>query len=710
MGWEAGHGSGDGPSADLTARWTAALSAGARDHVVPMSAAEARMLLTRLARGFEKAADPGEPTDRVAELGAELARSHFVGDEVLGRSLAVLSAHFTAAGTVAAERLAQLLGAFANGYVRAFRAWLLAEQDSVRAAEIAARRAVTEQLRASDARLRAVFTQAGIGTGLSDMSGRILEVNTAFASMLGYQPEQMYELEVTDLTHPEDDPNMWDLYLALLRGEHDNVQVEKAYRHRDGSTVWTNLNVSLIRDEYGRPQYTLVLVEDISEWHALRERLHYRAHHDQLTGLPNRTKFIDALTAAFADPSATFGLCYIDLDHFKLVNDTFGHAVGDELLIQAAARLRVRARPGQLVARMGGDEFVILVPQVNTCDRTAEVAQTMLDAFADPFDIQGHHLNVSASVGVLAGRADHRSADELLQAADTTMYWAKAAGRGRYAVFDADRGRREHTRAELSAAMPAALVRDELFLDYQPIVALADQRMVAVEALVRWRHPELGVLAPAQFVDLAEDNGHIGALGAQVLERACRDSSDWHSRFREHTPIVSVNVSAAEVADPTWLDRVQRVIAETGIAPDRLQLELTERAFMHTTGRPLQALRTLAEAGIRIAIDDFGTGYSNLAYLGQLPLDVVKLAGPFIRCIRTPESPGATDLLVLESIVELTHALGYTLTAECVETRYQADRLAALGCDTAQGWLFHRPMPAHQVTDLLAATSVPAGE
>lgn len=710
MGWEAGPGSGDGPSADLTARWTAALSDGTRDHVVPMSAAEARMLLTRLARGFENAAEPDEPTDRVAELGAELARSHFVGDEVLGRSLAVLSAYFTEAGTIAAERLAQLLGAFANGYIRAFRAWLLAEQESVRTAEIAARRAVTEQLRASDARLRAVFTQAGIGTGLSDMSGRILEVNTAFANMLGYAPEQMYELAVTDLTHPEDDPDMWDLYLALVRGEHDNVQVEKAYRHRDGSTVWTNLNVSLIRDERGRPQYTLVLVEDISEWHALRERLHYRAHHDQLTGLPNRSKFIDALTAAFADPAAAFGLCYIDLDHFKLVNDTFGHAVGDELLIQAAARLRARARPGQLVARMGGDEFVILVPQANASDRTAEVAQTMLDAFAKPFDIQGHHLNVSASVGVMAGRADHRSADELLQAADTTMYWAKAAGRGRYAVFDADRGRREHTRAELSAAMPAALVRDELFLDYQPIVALADQRMVAVEALVRWRHPELGVLTPAQFVDLAEDNGHIGALGAQVLERACRDSRKWHTRFREHTPIVSVNVSAAEVADPTWLDRVQRVIAETGIAPDRLQLELTERAFMHTTGRPLQALRTLAEAGIHIAMDDFGTGYSNLAYLGQLPLDVVKLAGPFIRCIRTPESPGATDLLVLESIIELTHALGYTLTAECVETRYQADRLAALGCDTAQGWLFHRPMPAHQVTDLLAATSVPMGE
>ncbi|MEV5833541.1 EAL domain-containing protein [Nocardia sp. NPDC052112] len=579
MGWEAGPVTGDGSRGDLAGRWTAALTGGARDHVVPMSASEAHMLLTRLTREFETATQTTESADRVAELGAELARSHFVGDEALGRSIALLSAHFTAAGTVSADRLGDLLAAFANGYLRAFRAWLLAEQESVRAAEIAARRAVAEQLRASEARLR------------------------------------------------------------------------------------------------------------------------YRAHHDHLTGLPNRTKFIDALATAFADPSADFGLCYIDLDHFKLVNDTFGHAFGDQLLIQAGARLRARAQPGQLVARMGGDEFVFLVPQSR--ETVAAIAKRILEAFTRPFDIDGHHLTVTASIGVMEGRTEHTTADELLQAADTTMYRAKTAGRGRYAVFDADRGRREHTRAELSAAMPAALLRDELFLDYQPIVALADQRMIAVEALVRWRHPDLGVLAPAQFVDLAEDNGHIGALGAQVLERACRDSRDWYDRFPDHTPIVSVNVSAAEVADPTWLDRVQDVIAETGIAPDRLQLELTERAFTHTTGRPLQALRTLSEAGVRIAIDDFGTGYSNLAYLGQLPLDVVKLAGPFIRCIRTPESPGATDLLVLEAIIELTHALGFTLTAECVETRYQADRLESLGCDTAQGWLFHRPMPAEQITELL---------
>ncbi|WP_228000990.1 putative bifunctional diguanylate cyclase/phosphodiesterase [Nocardia australiensis] len=710
MGWDAGPGSGDNAlHADLTARWTAALGEGARDHVVPMSADEARLLLTELARELEVAAHTKEPTNQIVELGAELAQAHFVGDEVLGRSIAVLCAHLGDTG-IPVDRLAELLGAFTNGYIRAFRTWLLAEQESVRAADIVARHTAERQLRESEARLRAVFTQAGIGTGLLDMTGRIVEVNTAFATMLGYEPAQMYELALTDLVHPDDEAGMWDLYTALLRGEHDSIQVEKAYPHRAGHTVWTNLNFSLIRDEHDRPQYTLVLVEDISEQRALRERLQFRAHHDQLTGLPNRSRFIDALTDAFADAGSTFGLCYVDLDNFKMVNDTFGHAVGDELLIQVARRLRDCAgRPDQLVARMGGDEYVVLVPQFDGSDTAAELAQTMLDTVATPFDIDGHNLTVTASIGVLQGRCEHATADELLQAADTTMYWAKAAGRGRYAVFDADRGRQAHARSELSAAMPTALGRGELFLDYQPIVGLADERTMAVEALVRWRHPDLGVLPPSQFVELAEDNGHIGALGALVLERACADGRDWYDRFREDAPIVSVNVAATEVADPTWLDRVQEVLTETGLPPDRLQLELTERAFMHTTGRPLQALRTLAESGVNIAIDDFGTGYSNLAYLGQLPLDVVKLAGPFIRCLRTPQSPSTADLLILETIIELTHALGCVITAECVETQHQANRLRDLGCDTAQGWLFHRPMPVHQVTELLvdrSATSV----
>ncbi|MGV9680552.1 putative bifunctional diguanylate cyclase/phosphodiesterase [Nocardia sp. NPDC003482] len=402
-------------------------------------------------------------------------------------------------------------------------------------------------------------------------------------------------------------------------------------------------------------------------------------------------------------PAGRIGLCYIDLDHFKTVNDTFGHALGDELLVRAANRLRDCVRePDRLVARMGGDEFVILVPATTGTAELAALARTVLAAFAEPFEIRGHRLTVTASIGVMTEQPGYDTTDTLLQAADTTMYWAKTGGRGRFAVFDPDRRRREHTRAELTAALPAAVTRGEFFLDYQPIVSLADELPVAVEALVRWRHPELGVLTPTRFIDLAEDAGHIAALGTMVLEQACRDGRGWYDKFGDRTPVVSVNVSAAEVADPAWLGRVQTIMCDTGIAPEQLQLELTESAFMHTSGRPLQALRDLADAGVRIAIDDFGTGYSNLAYLGQLPLHVVKLAGQFIHRIRASSSADRGDLLVLETIVDLSHALGLTVTAECVETPHQADRLLGLGCDTAQGWHFHHPMAADRLTDLLA--------
>ncbi|NNH74647.1 EAL domain-containing protein [Nocardia uniformis] len=707
MAWEAG-GVPDrrGAHADLVERWLAELTRGARDHVVPMSRAETRAMLTRFAQELDTAVRDPESVRRISDLGAELARSHFVGDEVLGRSIAVLEEYFTEQDHgISASRVTLLLAAFTTGYVRAFRAWLLAEQESVRFADITARRLVEERLRESEARFRAVFAQAGIGTGLSDMTGRIIEVNSAFAEMLGYTPAEMLELSVTDLGHPSDEPGMWQLYAGVVRGDHDNVQLEKAYPHKDGRTVWTNINVSLIRDESGEPQYTLILVEDISERRALRERLHYRAHHDQLTGLANRTRFFDVLTTAFADPHTRIGLCYVDLDHFKNVNDTFGHSVGDELLAQAAIRLEhCAAEPGQLVARMGGDEFVILVTDSDGPDQLAKLARCVLDSFSRPFHVHGHRLTVTASVGVMEDRTGHTNAEELLRSADSTMYWAKAAGRGRYEIFDAARSHHEHTRAELTSAMPDALAHGEFFLDYQPIVGLADRRMTAVEALARWRHPELGIVPPARFIDLAEDNGHIGALGALVLGLACRDSSRWRTRFADRTPLISVNVSATEVSDPGWLQLVQRTLAESGLAPEQLQLELTERAFMQTSGRPLHALRTLADSGVRIAVDDFGTGYSNLAYLGRLPLHTIKLAGPFVQYLRTPDAVRAADLRILEAIIGLAHSLGCTVTAECVETENQATQLRALGCDTAQGWYFHHPMPAAEVSELLAVS------
>ncbi|MCX4098260.1 putative bifunctional diguanylate cyclase/phosphodiesterase [Nocardia sp. alder85J] len=581
MAWDGGSvGTEAGDTAELARGWAAALASGAREQSVAPGAAAVIQLLTRLADGLDTAARQGDTQAAVA-LGAELARARFIDDEVLGRSVATLSAHFAAHGVDAAA----VLGAFGTGYLRAFRAWLLAEQEGMRAAEIAARRAAEQRLRDSEARLR------------------------------------------------------------------------------------------------------------------------FHAHHDPLTGLANRSRFFDGLTVAFADSGALVGLCHIDLDGLESVNETLGHVLGDELLIQVAARVAALAGGERLAARTGGDEFAILVPDASGNAELAGLADAVLRALADPFEVHGQRLTMTAGIGVAAERAELTHPDELLQAADTALYWAKADGRGRWAMFDPERQQREQTRLDLVSELPGAVARGEFFLEYQPIVTLADHRPGAVEALVRWRHPEEGVLAPGRFIDLAEDSGHIGALGSEVLTMACRQARQWHDRLGAAAPVVSVNVSAAEVDDGDWLPRVQDTIADTGIPTWQLQLELTERTFMHTTGRPLQALRILADSGVRIAIDDFGTGYSNLAYLGRLPLHVVKLAGPFIQRIRTPGSAGRNDLLVLESIIGLSHALGLTVTAECVETRYQADRLLELGCDSAQGWLFHRPLAVERATEQLTAAA-----
>ncbi len=693
--------------ATLAAEWAAAVLP-VPDHVVPMSLHDANALFAELATELEHSTGEPDVAAGASAVGARLARAHFVGDGVLGRSLAVLQDHFTRA-ELPPHLLGELVTGFALGYVRAFRGWLLAEQESIRRAEVAARQAAQDRLRDSEARMRAVFAQAGVGAGLSDMDGNIIEVNAAFAGMLGYGVAEFSQFNVRELGHPSDDADTWKLYGDIVSGVRDGVQVEKAYFHRDGSTVWTNLNVSLIRDADGRPAYTLVLLEDISERRALRERLHYRANHDQLTGLPNRSRFFDELAIAFAEGAASVGLCYIDLDNFKSVNDTLGHSVGDALLVQVATRLRRCAvTSDRVVARMGGDEFTILVPKIDGPQEVTEIARSVAGALAAPFDVHGHKLSITASVGVIAQCVDDSTPAELLRGADTAMYWAKADGGG-FAVFDPSRGSKEHTRIKLAAAITDAIDNGEFFLEYQPIVALSDDRVVAVEALLRWQHPELGVLPPRRFLDLAEEKGVIADLGRFVLHRACTDVAGWRREFGSRAPRVSVNVAAMEVDDPGWVAHVRRIVAASGVPTDLLQFELTERALMSTTGAPLRALQELSGDGIAVAIDDFGTGYSNLAYLGKLPLDVVKLAGPFVTSVEAAETTGPRDLVVLEAIVQLAHDLGLSVTAECVETEHQVVRLRALGVDSAQGWYFARPMPAQAITQLLRpGNSAPA--
>jgi diguanylate cyclase (GGDEF)-like protein len=437
---------------------------------------------------------------------------------------------------------------------------------------------------------------------------------------------------------------------------------------------------------------------------ALRDseaRFRHQATHDPLTGLPNRALFTERLTGVFARPEAAtsrLGLCFVDLDGFKVVNDTLGHHVGDLLLVLVADRLR-RAIGEHLVARLGGDEFVILLEGTTCTDDAVKVADAALAALVDPVGIDGHELTVSASIGIVELAVAGTSPSDVMRAADITLHWAKAAGRNRWALFDAERNERELARYALSAAMPRALDRGEFFLDYQPLVSLTTGGVLGVEALVRWRHPQLGVLRPDRFIGLAEETGLIVRLGARVLAEACEQARHWYEHS-PNAPFVSVNLAVRQVHDPSLVGLVTDVLDRTGLPPHKVQLEITESALMSSADEPISALRTLAGLGVRIAIDDFGTGYSNLAYLRHLPVCELKLAGSFVAGLRPPaEDPaGGTDERILATLVSLAHALDLTVTAEGVETAGQAERLRTLSCDAAQGWHFGEPGPPQRIS------------
>ncbi|MFY1598776.1 putative bifunctional diguanylate cyclase/phosphodiesterase [Micromonospora sp. WMMD737] len=696
------------------AQWYAAEWARAvrRLGFVPLSAAETERLLhlhtVRLAQAL--LAEPFSPLP-AEEVGRALVEEHLTEPRVLDWSVRALGDRFAARvvpgrahrdGT--AQHIAALQGGLAAGFGRALRDRTFAQQERIARSAWQARDDVEQALRDSEARFRAVFVGAATGIGIAGVDGQIIDVNQAFADMLGYSIEELRETNVAALFHPDDAAGMWELYQELIEGKQDRARVEKRYYRKDGSVVWTDLSVSLIRHDDGRPRFTVAMIEDITERHELQQRLRFQALHDPLTGLPNRTLFFETLGRVFdvADAARRVGVCFLDLDGFKAINDSLGHDLGDRLLVVIAKRLAdCVAGRGHLVARMGGDEFVILVDDGAGIDDAVGVAELALAAVSAPVRIGEQQLAVSASVGIVECPVGGTSASELMKAADTTLYWAKAEGRGRWAVYDPERGARDIARSALAAGLPAALDRGEFVVHYQPIVSLVEGSMLAVEALVRWQHPELGLIGPDRFIGLAEETGLIVRLGEWVLRQACRDAEAWRREFPRAQLVVSVNLAARQADDPGIVDTVADALASTGLPADLLQLELTESAVMGTAGEPLRSLHRLAALGVRMAIDDFGTGYSNLAYLRRLPIHCLKLAGPFVEGIRGEDVeavPDHRDERIVDALVRLAHALELWVTAEAVETGVQAERLRALRCDTGQGRFFGPPAPAAEIT------------
>ncbi|MFI9027462.1 putative bifunctional diguanylate cyclase/phosphodiesterase [Streptomyces sp. NPDC053560] len=575
-------------------------------------------------------------------------------------------------------------------------------------------------LPASPGGYRAAFEAARLPMAVLGRDGLVMAANPAFGELLGKDPRALADASAADLTDLGGDPHIWAAYRDVLAGRSDRLRCTRRLKHPAGHSVWAEVSVEPLPGG----DDVLLSVTDVSDRHDLQARLRHLQMHDPVTRLPNRALFFERLAAALE--TATYdrggtgriGLCYLDLDGFKAVNDTLGHRVGDRLLGAVAERLtRCAERPagragrgGQLVARLGGDEFALLVEDSTGTERLTDLAQSVLDALQRPFDLAGQRLSVSASIGVVERAAAGTTATGLMQAADTTLYWAKADGKARWTLFDPERNAHRMTRQALSSTLRPAVDRGEFTLEYQPLVGLGDGRAEGVEALVRWRHPQFGTLPPNRFIGLAEENGAIVELGRWVLERACYQARAWQLERPDEPPLfVSVNVAVRQVWDSDLVTDVAGILEETGLAPELLQLELTESAVMGSAGRPLQALQALSDMGVRIAIDDFGTGYSNLAYLSRLPVSVLKLDGSFVRGFRSAEHPNPADETIVEALVALAHRLGLTVTAECVENAEQAERLRRIGCDTGQGWLYSRPLPADRVPVLLAGPPM-AGE
>ncbi|WP_405824845.1 EAL domain-containing protein [Streptomyces sp. NBC_01390] len=644
-------------------------------------------------------------------VGAALVSAHCTDPETLLRSLDCVDAYLVLyCGADGPQedlraRSSRLQHAMAAGYAGALRDRTLAEQEAIAWAAQSARSAVAEALHDSEARFRAVFEGAAIGIGIADLDGNILQINGALQRMFGGSEQTVRGRRVPEWTHPDDAPQVWRLYDELVRGEREHYHVEKAFYRPDGTVLWTNLTVSLLRDADGRPQYQLALMEDTTERRLLNLRLRYEATHDALTGLPNRTLFFERLEKALAaGEGQRFGLCYLDLDGFKTINDSLGHAAGDRLLVEVADRLQSCATaPGEMVARLGGDEFVALTTGPDTEREVDDLAARIMNAMIAPVSVDGRELTVRGSIGIVEGPAGERGPAEVLRSADITMYRAKSAGGNRFELADPEADLRAITRHGLTTALPAALDRSEFFIEYQPLVHLGDGSVSGAEALVRWLHPQHGVLGPDRFIPLAEHTGLIVPLGRWVLEQSVRQARDWQEQFGGHPgggPLrINVNLSPCQLTHPGLVQDTVDILERAGLAPEALCLEVTESALIGADDDLLKPLRRLAEMGVDIALDDFGTGYSNLANLRRLPVSILKLDRSFTQGMQQfPADP--VDLKIVEGIVSLAHSLNLTVTVEGVETGAQAEQLRILGCDTAQGWYYARPGPPERLHDL----------
>jgi diguanylate cyclase (GGDEF)-like protein/PAS domain S-box-containing protein len=536
---------------------------------------------------------------------------------------------------------------------------------------------------------------------ITDHRGAIEYVNPAFEDITGYRREEAVGRTPALIKSGRHDPDFFrELWETIRAGQvYRNVLIN---RRKDGSVYYEEKTITPLRGEDGSITHFVSTAKDITERMQTQERLQYLAYHDVLTELPNRMLLMDRLEHALARVRWTgrqLAVLFLDLDRFKVINDTLGHDFGDRLLQVMAARLRGCVREGDTVARVSGDEFAILLEDLASTEDVVLVARKILDTFAQPFEVFQRELFITTSIGIAVHPADGEDASLLLKHADTAMYRAKEHGRNNYQFYSADMGAKAVEMLALETGLRRALEREELTLHFQPTYDLRSRRIVSAEALLRWRHSELGLVYPVDFIALLEETGLIVPVGEWVLQAACAVARRWQRSGRPSIR-VSVNLSAGQFNSPQLVEKVAGALEASGLPSELLELEITESMLMKHAQQTIDTLTALGAMGVRFAIDDFGTGYSSLSYLKRFPIHTLKIDRSFVRDV--PDDADGTA--IIQTIVVMAHNLKLQVVAEGVETEQQAGFLRANGCDAVQGYLYSRALPADEFARLLDAS------